>query len=179
MTQSDSLSSSSDRDMPRPPSTLKLVCVGDLRTSEMPPPHNKPFKIPDKQTESPGDGKIWKYMPKCNKWVIAPAPTPVKTTSPALTLGSTGSTLVMDEITAFHQCQNGKRTPPPFFTPTQPTTAPGTPKILNVTPSPTVLQDLKGGNPKVTTRAGVTDANSNSDTSQEAKDTIMTPSPSK
>jgi len=179
MTKSDSLASSSDRDIPCPPSTLKSVCVGNLRTSEMLSPPNKPFKIPDKPTESPGNGKIWKHMPKCNKWVTAPAPTPVKTASRALTLGSTGSTLVMDEIAAFHQRQNGKWTPPPFFTSIQPTTAPGTPKILNVTPSPTVLQDLKGGNPKVTTKAGVTDTNSNSDTSQEAKDAIMTPSPSK
>ena len=96
-------------------------------------------------------------------------------------LGSTGSTLVMDEIAACHQRQNGKRTPPPFFTPTPPTTAPGTPKISNkITPSPTVLQDLKGGNPKVTTKAGVTDTNSKSDPShEEAKATIMTPSPLK
>ena len=147
----------------------------------MPPPPNKPFKIPDKPTESAGDGKIWKYMPKCNKWVTAPASTPVKTASPPLTLGSTGSTLVMDEIAAYHQRQNGKLTPPPFFTPTPPTTAPGTPKISNkITPSPTVLQDLKGGNPKVTTKAGVTDTNSKSDPShEEAKATIMTPSPLK
>jgi len=85
----------------------------------------------------------------------------------------------MDEIAACHQRQNGKRTLPPFFTPTQPTTAPGTPNISNVTPSHAVLQDLKGGNPKVTTKAGVADTNSNLDTSQEAKDTIMTLSPSK
>jgi len=141
----------------------------------MPPPPNKPFKIPDKPAESPGDGKIWKYIPKCNKWVTAPAPTTVKTASPALTLGSTGLTLVMDEIAAYHQRQNDKRTPPPFFTPT----APGMPKISNkITPSPTVLQDLNGGYPKVTTKAGVTDINSKSDPSQ-AKDTIMTPSPAK
>jgi len=145
----------------------------------MPPPPNKPFKIPDKPTESPGDGKIWKCMPKCNKWVTAPAPAPVKTASPALTLGSTGSTLVMDEIAAFQQHQNDKRTPPPFFTPTQLTTAPGTPKISNVAPLPTVLQDFKGGNPNVTTKAGVTDTNSNSDTSPEAKDVIVTPLPLK
>ena len=143
----------------------------------MPPPPNKPFKIPDKPTESAGDGKIWKYMPKCNKWVTAPASTPVKTASPPLTLGSTGSTLVMDEIRAYHERQNGKPTPPQFFTPTDP----GTPKISNkITPSPTVLQDLKGGNPKVTTKAGVTDTNSKSDPShEEAKATIMTPSPLK
>jgi len=42
-----------------------------------------------------------------------------------------------------------------------------------------VLQDLKGDNPKVTTKAGVTDTNSKSDTSQGTKDTIMTPSLSK
>ena len=108
--------------------------------------------------------------------MTAPAPTPVNAASPPLTLGSTGSTLVMDEIAAYHKRQNGKPTPPPFFTPT----APGTPKISNkITPSPTVLQDLKGGNPKVTTKAGVTDTNSKSDPSQGAKDTIMTPSPSK
>ena len=171
MTKSVSLSSSSDGDMPRPPSTLKSVCVGNLGMSEMPPPPNKPFKIPDKPTESAGDGKIWKYMPKCNKWVTAPASTPVKTASPPLTLGLTGSTLVMDEIAAYHQRQNGKPTPPPFFTPT----APGTPKISNkITPSPTVLQDLKGDNPKVTKKADVRDTNSKS-----AKDTKMTPSPSK
>jgi len=163
--------------MPCPPSTLKSVCVGNLRMSEMPPPPNK---TPDKPTESAGDGKIWKCMPKCNKWVTAPAPAPVNTASPPLTLGSTGSTLVMDEIAAHHQRQNGKRSPPPFFTPTPPTTAPGTPKISNkITPSPAVLQDLKGGNPEVTTKAGVTDTNSKSDPSQEAKDSIMTPSPSK
>jgi len=116
-------------------------------------------------------------MPKCNKWVTAPACTPVKTASPPLTLGSTGSTLVMDEIRAYHERQNGKPTPPQFFTPTDP----GTPKISNkITPSPTVLQDLKGGNPKVTTKAGVTDTNSKSDPShEEAKATIMTPSPLK
>ena len=171
MTKSDSLSSSSNGDMPRPPSTLKSACVGNLGMSEMPPPPNKPFKIPDKPTESAGDGKIWKYMPKCNKWVTAPASTPVKTASPPLTLGSTGSTLVMDEIAAYHKRQNGKPTPPQFFTPT----APGTPKISNkITPSPTVLQDLKGDNPKVTKKADVRDTNSKS-----AKDTKMTPSPSK
>jgi len=147
--------------------------------SEMPPPCNKPFKIPDKPTKSAGDGKIWKYMPNCNKWVTAPASTPVKTASPPLTLGSTGSTLVTDEIAAYHQRQNDKRTPPPS-TPTQPSTAPGTPKISNkITPSPTVLQDLKGDDPKVTTKAGKTDTDSKSDTSEGAKDTIMTPSPSK
>ena len=155
MTKSDSLSSSSIGDMPRPPSTLKSACVG----------------IPDKPTESAGDGKIWKYMPKCNKWVTAPAPTPVNAASPPLTLGSTGSTLVMDEIAAYHKRQNGKPTPPPFFTPT----APGTPKISNkITPSPTVLQDLKGDNPKVTKKADIRDTNSKS-----AEDTKMTPSPSK
>jgi len=142
------------------------VCVGNLRTSDI--------KIPDKPTECPGDGKMWKYMPICNKWVTASAPTPVKTASPAFTLASTGSTLVTDELDAFHELNKQKRTPP-FFTPT---TAPGTPKISNVTPSP-VLQDLQGSNPKVTTKAGVTDTNPNTDTSQEAKDTIMTPSPLK
>ena len=83
----------------------------------------------------------------------------------------------MDEIRAYHERQNGKPTPPQFFTPTDP----GTPKISNkITPSPTVLQDLKGGNPKVTTKAGVTDTNSKSDPShEEAKATIMTPSPLK
>jgi len=160
------LSSSPDPGAPPPPSSLKSVCVGDLRIMG-------PLKIPDKPTKCPGDGKMWKYMPKSNKWVTAPAANPVKTASPALTLASLGSTLVSDELDAFHELNKQKQKPtPPFFTPT---TAPGTPKISNVTPSPIVLQDLQGSDPKVTTKAGVTDANPNTDTSP-AKDTIMTPS---
>jgi len=88
---------------------LKSVVVGDLHVLEMLPFPDNPFETPDKPTESTGDRKFWKHVPKCNHWVTATmAPAPVQTVSPALTSGLAGSTLVMDEICVFHQRKNGK-----------------------------------------------------------------------
>lgn len=149
------------------PPNLKTAVLGTFPAPKSAPP--QPGK-PPKPTESPGDGKMWKYLDKSFKWVTATASSSVPSAP------SPGSSLVADEIAAFHARRKSGTT-----TPNKPTTGvPGTPKTSNhatVTP-PTVLAEE--GAPKLATAIEKTVNESEEEPANKSKgDTTMTPSPKK